>query len=194
MNWMVPGTTIVADRNSPEATETAIRSMFLAGGMVRSQVAAATGIEAHAIQNWVRRGFLSSPVNKRYSCRQFCRIVIINMLKNDLPMEKICSLLSYINGRLNTESDDSIDDTQLYFAFLRVAAVCHGLMEDREALLLCIRESLDDYREPVEGAKLRVEQVLHIMITAWASAELRRESEYLLNQLDMEGVRKWKTM
>ena len=58
--------------------------MFLAGGIVRSQVSAVTGLESHMIQNWVKRGFLSNPVNKRYSCRQFCRIAIINMLKTTL--------------------------------------------------------------------------------------------------------------
>ena len=81
MNWIIPGTVIEARREDPDAAQAQISSMFLAGGMVRSQVAAVTGLEAHAVQNWVKRGFLSPPVGKRYTCRQFCRIVIINMLK-----------------------------------------------------------------------------------------------------------------
>ena len=47
----------------------------LAGGMVLGQIASLTGLEPHTVQNWVKRGFLSNPVNKRYSCNQFCRIV-----------------------------------------------------------------------------------------------------------------------
>lgn len=184
MEWTIPGTVLAARRDRPDLAEEQLRAMFLAGGMVRSQVAAATGLEAHAIQNWVKRGFLSPPVNKRYTCRQFCRILIINMLKSALPMDKICGLLSYINGHLDDESDDSIDDCQLYFAFLRVAAEYQGLMMDRERLALCIHESLADYREPVPGARERVEQVLHIMLTAWASSQLQREAEYLLAQLN----------
>lgn len=187
MKWTIPGTVLVGNRDHPKADEERIRAMFMAGGMVRSQVAAVTGVEAHAIQNWVRRGFLAPPVNKRYTCRQFCRIVIINMLKSALPMEEICSLLSYINGKLNVETDDFIDDSQLYFAFLRVASDYRGVMKDRERLLSCIRASLEDYREPVAGAKERVERVLHIMLAAWASSELQREAEYLLNQLNREG-------
>ena len=183
MDWIIPGTVLTGSRQRPEEAENAIRSMFLAGGMVRSQVASVTGLEPHAVQNWVKRGFLSPPVGKKYTCRQFCRIVIINMLKSALSMESICGLLSYINGQLDDESDDAIDDSDLYFAFLRVAAVYRGLASDRLALEQCIAESLADYREPVPGAGERVAKVIHIMVTAWASARLQREAESLLAAL-----------
>ena len=183
MEWTIPGTVLTGRRDHPEQVEEQIRSMFLAGGMVRSQVAAVTGLEAHAIQNWVKRGFLSPPRQKRYSCRQLCRIMIINMLKSALPMEKICFLLSYINGQLDDESDDCIDDTELYFAFLKVASRYTGMMQDGEAVKACIHESLSDYREPVPGAKERVEQVLAVMLTAWASAQLQQQAEQQLSLL-----------
>ena len=185
MDWIIPGTEIKA-RDGDDA-QAQITSMFLAGGMVRSQVAAATGLEPHAIQNWVKRGFLSPPVGKRYTCRQFCRIVIINMLKGVLPMEKICGLLSYVNGKLDIEADDSIDDSQLYFAFLHVAAKLRDLAADQAALRRAINESLTDYHEPIPGARKRVEQVLLIMLTAWASAQLQREAENLIANLSLEG-------
>ena len=185
MEWTIPGTVLIGHREHPEAAQAQISSMFLAGGMVRSQVAAVTGMEAHAVQNWVKRGFLSPPVGKRYTCRQFCRIVIINMLKGVLPMEKICSLLSYVNGQLDSEADDSIDDSQLYFAFLHVAARLRDLATNQDALTVCIRESLSDYREPAPGAKERVEQVLRVMLTAWASAQLQQESLALLDELNL---------
>ena len=104
MEWTIPGTVITARRGDGDAAQAQIRSMFLAGGMVRSQVAAVTGLESHAVQNWVKRGFLSPPIGKRYTCRQFCRIAVINMLKNVLSMEKICALLSYVNGQLDVEA------------------------------------------------------------------------------------------
>lgn len=187
MEWIVPGTVLTGQRERPDLAEEQLRSLCLAGGMVRSQVAAVTGLEPHAVQNWVKRGFLAPPVNKRYTCRQLCRILIINMLKSALPMEKICGLLTYINGQLDDESDDSIDDSRLYFAFLQVAAKYRGLMEDRQALAAYISESLADYREPVPGAKQRVEQVLQIMLTAWVSSTLQKEAESLLAQLPMKG-------
>lgn len=184
MEWTIPGTVLQGHRGQPEAAQTQISSMFLAGGMVRSQVAAVTGLEPHAVQNWVKRGFLSPPVGKRYTCRQFCRIAIINMLKGILPMENICILLSYVNGKLDEESDDAIDDSQLYFAFLHVAAKLRDLASDRPALEQALEESLSEYREPFPGAKQRVEQVLRIMLTAWASAQLQREATQLLDELN----------
>ena len=177
MQWTIPGTVLSGPRDNPGAVQEQLRAMFLAGGMVRSQVAAVTGLEPYAVQNWVKRGFLPHPQGKRYSLRQLCRILIINMLKSALPMEKICGLLSYINGQLDDESDDCIGDDELYFAFLQVASRYTGLMEDQQALQECIRESLADNRETTPGAKERVEQVLAIMLCAWASSLLQRQAE-----------------
>lgn len=187
MEWTIPGTVLTGQRDQPEVAEEQIRAMFLTGGMVRSQVASLTGLQPHAVQNWVKRGFLSAPQGKRYSLRQLCRILIINMLKNALPMEKICSLLGYINGQLDDESDDCIDDTELYFAFLHVAAGYTGLMEDQMALRECIHESLSEYREPVPGAKERVEKVLAIMLTAWAAGLLQHKAESQLAALNFSA-------
>ena len=186
MEWTIPGTVLTTDREQIHSAETQLRALFLAGGMVRSQVAALTGLESHAVQNWVKRGFLSPPVGKRYTLRQVSRILIINMLKSALPMEKICSLLTYVNGQLDIESDDAIDDTDLYFAFLHTAAKLRDLATDREALTVCLNESLADYREPFPGARERVEKVLVIMLTAWASAQLQREAETLFDELNIQ--------
>ena len=138
MNWTIPGTTLTAPRANADRTDEMFSSMFLAGGMVLSQIASITGLEPYAIQNWVKRGFLSPPVNKRYTMEQLCRILIINMLKGALPMEKICSMLTYINGNLADESDDIIDDTVLYFMFVKLAARARHIGGDKawdEALL-----------------------------------------------------------
>lgn len=183
MDWIIPGTVLTGDRQNVAATQTQLDAMFLAGGIVRSQVAALTGLEPHMVQNWVKRGFLSHPVDKRYTQRQLSRILIINMLKNALPLERICALLTYINGQLDDESDDWIDDTRLYFAFLRVAACYDTLTRDPEQLKARLTESLGEYAEPAPGAKDRVIQVLEIMLTAWAASNLCREAEEKLNRL-----------
>ena len=122
MNWTLPGTVLAAPRQDAEHIAEQFRAMFLGGGMVLSQVSAITGLESYIIQNWVKRGFLTKPQNKRYSMRQLCRIININMLKNVLPLERICNLLGYVNGHLDDESDDMIDDSVLYFMFVRLAA------------------------------------------------------------------------
>lgn len=186
MKWTIPGTVLEANCEDADAVEALFSSMFLAGGIVLSQVANLTGLEPHTVQNWIKRGFLPPPQRKRYTLRQLCRIVNINMLKNALPMEKICSMLGYINGHLDDESDDTIDDSMLYFAFVKVAAKADGgLVDSPETRDALIAESLADYQEPIPGAKTRVEQVLRIMLTAWASAQLRRQAEELLASLDV---------
>ena len=182
MNWTIPGTTLTDRRDNADQVEAMFHSMFLAGGMVLSQVCSITGLEAYAVQNWVKRGFLSPPERKRYSLRQLCRIININMLKNVLPMERIVGLLSYINGDLDDESDDVIDDSQLYFMFVRLAAQA-TVMNTPQGRDQRIAEELARYREPFPGAKERVEKVLRIMLTAWASAQLRQHAEQMLQEL-----------
>ena len=112
MEWTIPGTVLQIRREDADGVEERISSMFLAGGMVLGQVASITGLEPYTIQNWVKRGYLSPPEKKRYSQRQLSRILIINMLRSALPLERICGLLEHINGHLDDESDDLIDDSQ----------------------------------------------------------------------------------
>jgi DNA-binding transcriptional MerR regulator len=179
MDWMLPGTVLPAMREDADHIEKQFEAMFLAGGMVLSQVTGITGLEPYTVQNWVKRGFLPKPENKRYSMRQLCRILNINMLKSALPMEEICGLLQYVNGDLSDESDDLIDDSKLYFMFVRLAAnfrVMHN-QEGRDAYIQTI---LSGYREPVPGARDRVEKVLRIMITAWAASQLRLQAEQMV--------------
>ena len=179
MDWIIPGTTLSGKREDAALIEEQFKSMFLAGGVVLSQVSYVTGLESHTIQNWVKRGFLTNPKQKRYTLRQLCRILNINMLKSALPLEQICGLLTYINGNLDDESDDLIDDSQLYFLFVRLAAnfsVMHN-PQGRDAYL---DQALSDYQEPVPGAKERVKKVLRIMLTAWAAAQLRQLAEQMV--------------
>ena len=181
MNWTIPGTVLVQPREAAERIPQQFAAMFLAGGLTLGQVSEISGLEPYAVQNWVKRGFLSSPERKRYSQQQLCRILCINMLKNALPMEKVCSLLGYINGQLDDTSDDLIDDAQLYFLFVNLAARVRELDQDRNSLL---DQFLESYQEPVPGARERVRQVLQIMLTAWLAARMRQEAERMLQQLD----------
>ena len=183
MDWIIPGTTLAARREDAQSIEQQFRAMFLAGGMVLSQVAGITGLETHTVQNWVKRGFLTKPVGKRYTLRQLCRILNINMFKSVMPLEQVCRLLSYVNGHLDDESDDLIDDSVLYFLFVRLASNYHVMhnAQGRDALL---KELLSDYTEPRPGARERVEKVLRIMLTAWAASQLRHAAEDMVKALD----------
>lgn len=182
MEWIIPGTVLKADRDRAAQLPEQFQAMFLGGDLVLSQVAGITGLETYQIQNWVRRGFLTPPEKKRYTMRQLCRIININMLKGVLPIEKVCGLLGYINGQLDDESDDIIDDSQLYFMFVELAARAKELY-DTEGAELLLEQSLADYVEPYLGARLRVKSALRVMLTAYLAERMRQEAERMLNNL-----------
>ena len=182
MNWTLPGTTIPANREDAGKTQQQFDALFLAGGLTLSQVSSLTGLEPYAVQNWVKRGFLSAPKAKRYDREQVCRLILINMLKGTLALEQICQMISYVNGDLTDESDDLIDDAVLYFMFVQLAARARhigGTQQWDEA----VESVLADYKEPVPGASERVRKVLRTMLTAWAANRLRLEAEEMLKNL-----------
>lgn len=180
MEWTLPGTIIGAKIEDAPQIEQLFRSMFMGGGIMLGQISAITGLEAYDVQNWVKRGFLAPPEGRRYHLNQLCRILNINMLRKVLSMDQISGLLGYINGQLNDESDDLIDDSQLYFMFVRLAAhyrITHGGKED------CLELELSNYQEAIPGAKERVKRVLSVMLTAWASAQLMTATQKMLAEL-----------
>ena len=183
MNWNIPGTTLTARREENGAIRGQFQALFMGGGIALSQVTSITGLDPYMIQNWVKRGFLTKPEQKRYSLNQLCRIITINMLRGVLPMERICTLLRYVNGRLDDASDDLIDDSELYFLFLRLAARARD-MDNREQWEAAIAATLADYREPAPGARERVAQVLRIMLTAWVAARLAQAADTMLTGLE----------
>ena len=105
--------------------------------------------------------------------------VILDQDKLDALNEKIAAA---INGELDNESDDVIDDSQLYFMFVRLAVRMKELYreEERDAVL---EQTMADYAEPVPGARERVKQVLRIMLTAWLTSRMMQETEKMLSTL-----------
>lgn len=182
MQWTIPGTTLVGDRENADRIEGLFQSLFLAGGLTLRQVSSVTGLEPYTIQNWVKRGFLPSPKNKRYDMEQLCRLVNINILKGTMPLEQIIRLMAYLNGDLADERDDLVDDTMLFFLFVRLAARARyigGTKAWDDALL----EITADYREPLPGAREKLIKVLKIMLTVYCANALKAQAEGLIAQL-----------
>ena len=180
--WTIPGSVLQIKREEAEFIPQQLEALFFGGGITLSQVTGITGLEAYTVQNWVKRGFLTSPVGKRYTLRQLCRILNINMLRGSMPIDRICRLLAYVNGQLDDESDDMIDDSQLYFMFVKLAVRMKELYDPEKATVI-LDEYLADYEEPIPGARERVREVLRIMLTAWLAARMMQETEKMLNAL-----------
>ena len=148
-----------------------------------SQVCNMTGLEAHTVQNWVKRRFVSSPKGKMYDVDQFSRLVIINMLKQSLQLDSIEKLLSYINGNLDDNSDDTITDSELYHLFVSLLIRHEGLYNLDKTIELA-EELTSSYNEPIPGARRRLCKVLVIMTRSYYSAELMRHAELMMCELD----------
>ena len=182
MQWTIPGTTLTGERGEADRTPERFQAMFLAGGLTLSQVASITGLEPYTIQNWVKRGFLPSPVNKRYDMEQVCRLININILKGTMPLEQIIKLMAYLNGDLADESDDLVDDTMLFFLFVKLAARARyiGGTETWDGALEHVTQ---DYEEPIPGARQKLIKVLKVMLTIWMANRLKAEAENMIAEL-----------
>jgi len=182
MQWTIPGTTLTGQRENADRIDGLFQSMFLAGGLTLSQVSSITGLESYTIQNWVKRGFLPSPKNKRYDMEQVCRLINMNILKGNMPLEQIIQLMGYLNGDLADESDDLVDDTMLFFLFVKLAARARyigGTKAWDDALI----EVTEDYSEPLPGARDKLIWVLKIMLTIWCANALKAQADQMMAQL-----------
>ena len=194
MQWTIPGTTLLGQREDADRVDNVFRALFLAGGLTLSQdtwlallgavVSGIAGLEPYTVQNWVKRGFLQPPRGKRYDMEQVCRILNINLLKGALTLEQSCQLISYINGDLTDESDDLIDDTLLYFYFVRLAARAQDL-GNKDVWDVALKEVTASYREPIPGAGEKLEKVLKVMLTAWLAGRLKAQAEQMLSELSI---------
>ena len=180
-----PGTTIETCSLKKGSSKQMFDGIFAAGGITLSQVSILSGLEYYLIQNWVKRGFVSSPVKRVYSREQFARIIIINMLRDTLPIEKISSLIHIIGGDPNDRSDDLIGDDELYHRYVDLAAEAGGkVITDPEAILAAVERSASSYDEPIPGARKRLIKILQVMAFAHFASVSRRAAEEILSKLD----------
>ena len=184
--WTIPGSTLTINRSDAIRVAELFQTLFLTGGVVMSQVTNITGLETYAVQNWVKRGFLPPPQRKRYDMDQVCRILLINTFKSVLPLERICSLLTYVNGQLDSSADDIIRDSDLYFLFVRLAGQAREIGDADHAKAL-IGEYLADYQEPAPGAKERVANALQVMLIAWLATRMLHAVDIALEEMKKEG-------
>lgn len=180
--WTIPGTVLQIQRADAARVDGLFQSMLLTGGLSLGQVSSISGLEPYAVQNWVKRGFLSAPKQKRYDMDQVCRVLTINTFKSVLPMERICGLLTFVNGDMDSTADDIIRDSDLYFLFVKLAGQAKEFGTTEEAVRI-IEDTLANYAEPVPGAKERVAKALRVMLIAWLAVRMRQHTEELLDEM-----------
>ncbi len=179
---MVPGTTIKFTEQARDAAFDIISPVLEAtGGLTLSQLSKVTGLEGSTIQNWIKRGWVSSTGGKKYSEKQVIRILLINMLRGAMRLENIAKLMTYINGDVEDTSDDIIADIVLYNILCRIifTAEDRGTFETDSIKLLIDDEIRDCAEEIRDEVKLR--KAMYAMVMAYRSVCLKNETESAMN-------------
>ena len=179
----LPGTTIELPRSMP-ALRTLSSSLFLTGGLTPMQVADLTNLSAQVLRNWVKRGFLSPPVNKRYSQPQFFHIAILNFLKDHLQLEVAARVIKHVNINLPGRGGDLIDETSLYHYFIEALFLTDNDIGKVDA---AVKHTLQSFREPYHGARGRLTLVIRILIILHISSQIKNSAELLIRNAGLKG-------
>ncbi len=175
----LPGTVVEmpADRYS---VRDVLNSMFLAGGLMLSQVSSLTGLSTHVLQNWVKRRFVSSPYDKKYNKNQFCRIVILNLLKEGMQLEHITKLLECINRGKDPDAGKEVSEFETYCIFVDI--MIHSEMNVNN-LPTSIQLVMDGYPGPYQGWKKNATQIFRIMGILYICSVLKDQAGMMLEEL-----------
>ena len=167
-----------------KAFEPIAAAMRLTGGFTLAQLSEISGLEPTTIQNWVKRGWIEAPKERRYGIQSTARVLIINMLKGAMQLSSIVSLLAYVNGRVDDRNDDAIPDGELF-------SIMSSIIEEidksgdlsLESVSRFVEKEIDGYEEPFEGGKEKLRNALEIMMLAHISSNLKVQAENKLKEL-----------
>lgn len=147
-------------------------------GLTLGQISEITALPGSTIQNWVKRGWVANPKGKRYAERQVARIIIINMLKACLQLDRIVEIMAYVNGSVEDDSDDIISDRELFNKLCYVIFLADKKQTfDKKEISSVIEDALSDYEGPAPDSKKRLSQALLVMTLAYLSASIQAEAE-----------------
>lgn len=178
-----PGTTIEVTHLKKDASRLLFDGIFATGGITLSQVCIMTDLEPYMIQNWIKRGFVSSPKKRVYSREQFARILIINMLRESLQIEKICGLIQVIDGNPHDPDDDFIGSCELYHKYVDLLADERLNLFDRASVTKVTEDAAADFPEAVAGSRKKLSCILSAMLYAHSAARLKTLAEESLSHL-----------
>ena len=158
---------------------------YISDGVMLSQIREISGIDGSTLQNWTKRGWVENSKSKKYNMDQVAHILIINMLRSCMQLDKIDFLIKYINGRVDDRSDDIIRESELYDYICRILdALMSG---DREVQISTLRECIEEvtaeYDEKISGARRRLTNALEIIIIAYYASIIKSHSDKRIDEL-----------
>ena len=153
-------------------------------GITLSQVSEITGLEASTIQNWIKRGYVNPPVNRKYSKSHLGRIILISLFRGTFVIERVASLISYVNGNLLDRSDDIMDDSDIYQCLCDVLITPDNKVDVNESnLQQKLDERLRTFQEHFPGAKNRLRLILEALVYSCLSAEYVKAANHLTKNI-----------
>ena len=157
---------------------------YISQGIMLSQIREIAGIDGSTLQNWTKRGWVANARLKKYNIDQVAHILIINMLRSCIQLDKIAMLLHYINGKIDDKSDDIIRDSVLYDYICRILdTLMRQDVCSMASIKDVIREQITDYEEAMPGARDRLANALEIIVVAYYAALIKRRSDEMLTDL-----------
>lgn len=178
-----PGTAVEVSKLEMGSSRQLFDGIFATGGITLSQVCIITGLEPYLVQNWVKRGFVSSPQKRVYSRVQLARIIIINMLREALKIEDICLLINVIGTDTEDTSDDLIFDDELYHLYVDMIATGKVNIVDPTSVATMADSTVQNFEERIAGTRKKLSHILQVMLYAHAASRLRDSAEDMLGNL-----------
>lgn len=168
-------------KNSEKAFEPIAAAMKLTGGFTLAQLSDISGLEPTTIQNWVKRGWIEPPKDRRYGEQSTARVLIINMLKGAMQLSNIVAIMAYVNGKVDDRRDDAIPDGELYNIMCSIITEIDKSGDlSLESVSYFVDAEIDGYEEPFSGGKEKLRKALQVMMLAHISSNIKLQAENLL--------------
>lgn len=181
----IPGTKLKrCEMDNLTGLEFLKKVFFVSDSVMLSQIRDISGIDSSTLQNWTKRGWVTNAKVKKYNIDQVAHILIINMLRSCMQLDRIAFLLHYINGDLEDTGDDIISDSVLYDYICRILAfVTQAGHCSLDSIGDVVKDVTVEYQEPFAGAKERLDRALEVIVVTYYSALMKHHAAQLLEDL-----------
>ncbi len=176
---LIPGTIMDKEKmGGVTGLEFLNKIFFITDGIMLSQIREICGIDGSTLQNWTKRGWVAGAKSKRYDKNQLARILIINMMRDSMQLDRISYILTYVNGKAGDESDDIIPESELYgyLCMIIERLVEDELPPDAENVHDLIAKVLENYEERTAGALKRLKAACAIIVMTYYATLVRRKA------------------
>ena len=184
-NDCIPGTILNRQQmGNVTGMEFLKKIFYISDGIMLSQIREISGIDGSTLQNWTKRGWVENSKQKRYNIDQLAHILIINMLRSCMQLDRIAFLMRYVNGNVNDKEDDIIRYSELYDYICRILdRIIDNNVNSTATLEECVCKVTEAYNEKTGGARRRLNVALEIILTSYYASLIKASADHRLEAL-----------